>query len=148
MEQTLPAGCKVRFEDANVLHEFTLTVSPQDHDCLWSGGKFRFRISVPEDYNLSPPSVRCLTKIWHPNIAEGAGGEVCLSILRLNSAALDGWTPTRRLRDVIWGLNSLFFDLLNFDDPLNREAANHFQADKDGFKAKVRDYVAKYARHR
>jgi ubiquitin-conjugating enzyme E2 F len=35
-----------------------------------------------------------------------------------------GWAPTRTLKDVVWGLNSLFTDLLNFDDPLNIEAAN------------------------
>ncbi|KAJ7419557.1 hypothetical protein WISP_53221 [Willisornis vidua] len=33
-------------------------------------------------------------------------------------------------RDVVWGLNSLFTDLLNFDDPLNIEAAEHHLRDK------------------
>lgn len=28
------------------------------------------------------------------------------------------------------GLNSLFTDLLNFDDPLNLEAAQHYERDK------------------
>ncbi|XP_064308199.1 NEDD8-conjugating enzyme UBE2F isoform X4 [Phalacrocorax carbo] len=32
--------------------------------------------------------------------------------------------------DVVWGLNSLFTDLLNFDDPLNIEAAEHHLRDK------------------
>ena len=57
-----------------------------------------------------------------------------------------GWAPTRRLKDVIWGLNSLFTDLLNFDDPLNLEAAEHYTRDKEGFRIKVRDWVQKYAR--
>ena len=37
-------------------------------------------------------------------------GDVCLSILRTSSVGNDGmgWAPTRRLKDVIWGLNSLF----------------------------------------
>ena len=146
MEQTLPPGCKVRFEDPNVLHEFTLTVVPDEHS-YWHAGKFRFRIAVEEDYNLSPPTVRCLTRLWHPNISET--GEVCLSILRLSNPALGdgfGWTPTRRLRDVIMGLASLFGDLLNFEDPLNHEAAEHFIKDKEGFKTKVKDYVSRYAR--
>ena len=64
-------------------------------------------------------------------------GDVCLSILRLNAIDGMGWAPTRKLKDVIWGLSSLFGDLLNFDDPLNNEAAQHFLSDKEAFKAKV-----------
>ena len=55
---------------------------------------------------LQPPKAQCLTKIWHPNIAES--GEICLSLLRQNSYDGLGWAPTRRLKDVLWGLNSLF----------------------------------------
>ena len=57
-----------------------------------------------------------------------------------------GWAPTRRLRDVVWGLNSLFDDLLNFDDPLNIEAADHFMTDRESFRTKVRDWIGKYAK--
>ena len=55
---------------------------------------------------FQPPQVKCLTKLWHPNINED--GDVCLSILRQNSLDGLGWAPTRKLKDVVWGLNSLF----------------------------------------
>ena len=55
---------------------------------------------------LQPPRVRCETRIWHPNINED--GEVCLSLLRQNSLDSLGWAPTRKMKDVIWGLHSLF----------------------------------------
>lgn len=55
---------------------------------------------------MTPPTVKCLNKIWHPNISED--GDICLSLLRLNSIDGLGWCPTRRLNDIIWGLNSLF----------------------------------------
>ena len=142
MECTLPTGCKVKFDDPNALHDFCLTITPDEG--FWQGGKFKFHIHVGEEYNISPPLVKCLTKLWHPNINEE--GQVCLSILRQNSIDGMGWAPTRRLRDVIWGLNSLFTDLLNFDDPLNIEAAEHFQRDKDGFRLKAKQWVAKYAK--
>ena len=64
MEQTLPTGCRVKFEDPNALHDFNLIIVPDDG--FWHGGKFKFHIHVGEDYNLSPPSVRCLTRLWHP----------------------------------------------------------------------------------
>lgn len=55
---------------------------------------------------FQPPKVKCLTKLWHPNISED--GNVCLSILRQSSIDEMGWAPTRKLKDVVWGLNSLF----------------------------------------
>ena len=98
-------------------------------------------------------------RLWHPNISEE--GEICLSLLRPHSVDGLGWAPTRyflgrvskfesifsrRLRDVLWGLSSLFSDLLNFEDPLNIEAADHFRSDQEGFRTKVRDWVVKYAK--
>ncbi|XP_022242911.1 NEDD8-conjugating enzyme UBE2F-like isoform X3 [Limulus polyphemus] len=142
MELTLPATCRVNFENPNELHKFDLNVSPDEG--YWQGGKFHFTIDIPEDYNMVPPIVKCLTRLWHPNINEG--GEICLSLLRQNSIDGMGWAPTRTLKDVVWGLNSLFTDLLNFDDPLNNEAAEHYQTDKDGFKLKVKDYIQRYAK--
>ncbi|KAG1650796.1 NEDD8-conjugating enzyme UBE2F [Nymphon striatum] len=84
MEQTLPATCKVNFNNSNELHKFVLTITPDEGP--WMGGKFKFNVFVTEDYNMVPPKVSCSTRIWHPNINES--GEICLSLLRQNS--LDG----------------------------------------------------------
>ncbi|XP_035029866.1 NEDD8-conjugating enzyme UBE2F isoform X2 [Hippoglossus stenolepis] len=110
----------------------------------YQSGRFQFEINVPEAYNMVPPKVRCLTRIWHPNITEN--GEICLSLLREHSIDGTGWAPTRTLKDVVWGLNSLFTDLLNFDDPLNIDAAEHHLKDKEDFRTKVQDYIKRYAR--
>lgn len=142
MEQMLPTTCRVKFDDPNCLHDFALCVSPDEG--FWQGGKFTFHIFITEEYNMAPPTVKCLTKLWHPNISED--GDVCLSILRQNSIDGLGWAPTRRLKDVVWGLSSLFTDLLNFDDPLNIEAAELYLRDKESFRNKVRDYVNQYAK--
>lgn len=66
-------------------------------------GLIQMCFSIP---HFQPPTVKCLTKLWHPNISEE--GEICLSLLRQNSIDGLGWAPTRKLKDVIWGLNSLF----------------------------------------
>ncbi|KAM6955402.1 NEDD8-conjugating enzyme UBE2F isoform 2-T2 [Lycodopsis pacificus] len=110
----------------------------------YQSGRFQFEIDVPEAYNMVPPKVRCLTRIWHPNITET--GEICLSLLREHSIDGTGWAPTRTLQDIVWGLNSLFTDLLNFDDPLNIDAAEHHLRDKEDFRNKVQDYIKRYAR--
>ncbi|KAF0298668.1 NEDD8-conjugating enzyme UBE2F [Amphibalanus amphitrite] len=141
MHENLPATCSVEFPRPDALHELVLTVRPDEG--YWRRGAFVFTITVGEEYNLSPPEVRCRTRLWHPNIAED--GAVCLSLLRQNSYDGMGWAPTRKLKDVVWGLNSLFTDLLNFDDPLNTEAADHYARDRDGFERKVSEYVRLYA---
>ncbi|XP_052378885.1 NEDD8-conjugating enzyme UBE2F-like isoform X6 [Oncorhynchus keta] len=110
----------------------------------YQSGTFHFEIDVPEAYNMVPPKVKCQTRIWHPNIAET--GEICLSLLREHSIDGTGWAPTRTLKDVVWGLNSLFTDLLNFDDPLNIDAAEHHLRDKEDFRNNVQDYIKHYAR--
>ncbi|XP_046430904.1 NEDD8-conjugating enzyme UBE2F-like isoform X1 [Neodiprion fabricii] len=142
MEQTLPSTCQIVFDDPNRLHEFTLVIVPDEG--YWVGGRFHFAIYVTEDYNMAPPQVKCQTKLWHPNINED--GDVCLSLLRQSSIDGLGWAPTRKLKDVVWGVNSLFTDLLNFDDPLNREAAELFLVDKESFRHKVKEYVTQYAK--
>ncbi|XP_077175421.1 NEDD8-conjugating enzyme UBE2F isoform X2 [Paroedura picta] len=75
LEVNLPCTCKVSFPDPNKLHHFHLTVSPDEG--YYQSGKFQFEIEVPDAYNMVPPRVKCLTRIWHPNISET--GEICLS---------------------------------------------------------------------
>ncbi|XP_071443500.1 NEDD8-conjugating enzyme UBE2F-like [Hetaerina americana] len=142
MEATLPPTCQTHFLDPHTLYDFHLYVTPDEGH--WHGGRFQFHIYVTEEYNMAPPQVRCMTKLWHPNIS--VDGDVCLSLLRASSVDGMGWAPTRRLKDVVWGLNSLFTDLLNFDDPLNIEAAEMYQRDRDAFCSRVRDYVFLYAK--
>uniref|UniRef100_A0A3Q2DG48 E2 NEDD8-conjugating enzyme n=1 Tax=Cyprinodon variegatus TaxID=28743 RepID=A0A3Q2DG48_CYPVA len=129
--------CKASFPDENKLHHFQLAVSPDEG--YYQSGRFQFEIDVPEAYNMVPPKVRCLTRIWHPNITEN--GEICLSLLREHSIDGTGWAPTRTLKDVVWGLNSLFTDLLNFDDPLNIDAAEHHLRDKVRWIKGVRSFI-------
>lgn len=51
MEQNLPSTCKVYFADPNVLSEFVLIITPDEG--FWKDGKFKFTISVPEEYNMT-----------------------------------------------------------------------------------------------
>ncbi|XP_072295658.1 NEDD8-conjugating enzyme UBE2F-like isoform X2 [Eucyclogobius newberryi] len=131
LEANLPTTCKASFPDEDKLHHFQLAVSPDEG--YYQSGRFEFEIDVPEAYNMVPPKVRCLTRIWHPNITEG--GDICLSLLRELSIDGTGWAPTRTLKD-----------LLNFDDPLNIDAAEHHLRDKEDFRNKVQDYIRSYAR--
>jgi ubiquitin-conjugating enzyme E2 F len=68
-----------------------------------------------------------------------------LSLLRVNSIDGMGWLPTRRLIDVILGINSLFLDLADFSDPLNIELSEEFSKNSEKVKQKIRDYVKLHA---
>ncbi|XP_041120309.1 NEDD8-conjugating enzyme UBE2F isoform X4 [Polyodon spathula] len=135
---------RVSIRDRLLVKEVAELETNLPNEGYYQSGKFQFEIDVPEAYNMVPPKVKCLTRIWHPNITET--GEICLSLLREHSIDGTGWAPTRTLKDVVWGLNSLFTDLLNFDDPLNIEAAEHHLRDKDDFRCKVQDFIKQYAR--
>jgi len=37
---------------------------------LYQGGYFKAQIKFPSNYPFSPPSMRFLTKVWHPNVYE------------------------------------------------------------------------------
>ncbi|XP_032211221.1 NEDD8-conjugating enzyme UBE2F isoform X2 [Mustela nigripes] len=135
---------RVSVRDRLLVKEVAELEANLPYEGYYQGGKFQFETEVPDAYNMVPPKVKCLTRIWHPNITET--GEICLSLLREHSIDGTGWAPTRTLKDVVWGLNSLFTDLLNFDDPLNIEAAEHHLRDKEDFRNKVEDYMKRYAR--
>uniref|UniRef100_A0A183BHH6 E2 NEDD8-conjugating enzyme n=1 Tax=Globodera pallida TaxID=36090 RepID=A0A183BHH6_GLOPA len=132
--------CTLLFPSTSALHEMELTVKPNMG--LYKGGVFKFKITVPPEYNNVPPIVKCLTRVWHPNINED--GSICLSLLRQNSLDGYGWMPTRHIRDVILGLDQLFTDLIDFDDPLNAQAAQQWQTNKEAFTLKVKEYMSKY----
>ena len=141
IQACMPKTCTVNFDDVNDLRKFTLVIKPDEG--YWKGGTFTFEITVPIEYNIKPPKAICMTRIWHPNITED--GKICLSILREHTMDGTGWLPTRTVKDVVWGLNSLFTDLVDFDDPLNVVAAEQRSTDKRGFERKVRHYIQSYA---
>lgn len=101
----------------------------------WQGYKYRFSFQVSDSYPHEPPKVKCLDKIYHPNI--DVNGSVCLNILRAD------WKPVLDINSIIYGLIVLFTNP-NGDDPLNTNAAKHLRENPDNFQ----HYVNKSLRGR
>jgi len=91
-------------------------------DTPFANGKFKIQFTFDDDYPLSPPSVKFLDSIFHPNIYRD--GKICVDILQK-----DEWTPVQTVRTIILSLRSLFMDP-NPDSPANRDAAIMFKKDK------------------
>ena len=114
------------FPNLNDLMNFEVVINPDKG--YWGGYVYRFSFAVPDMYPHEPPKVRCLDKIYHPNI--DLSGNVCLNILRAD------WKPVLDLNAVIYGLIVLF-ESPNPDDPLNHEAAKLLRENVAKFKQNV-----------
>jgi len=72
---------------------------------------------------MSPPKVRFITKIYHPNIDKL--GRICLDILK------DKWSPALQIRTVLLSIQALL-SAPNPDDPLANDVAEAWKVDEPG----------------
>lgn len=91
---------------------------------------------MPDLYPHEPPKVKCLDKIYHPNI--DPAGNVCLNILRAD------WKPVLDINAVIYGLIVLFTHP-NAEDPLNVQAAETLRKDEKKFALNVQKSLKGYS---
>lgn len=124
---------KITFPDENNIKHFHVRITPEQG--IWKDGIFDFSFTIDEEWPIKPPTVRSITRIWHPNIAED--GEVCLSMLKEN------YSPTISIGNLIAGLQFLFCEP-NAQSPLNNEAALQLRQNPQAFEAKVKDYIRQY----
>lgn len=103
----------------------------------YSGGIFNLEILFPDRYPFSPPIVRFITRIFHPNI-EGTNGMICLDILK------DKWSPALNVKKILLSISSLMAEP-NGDDPLNREAGRLYRDNLLKFEQIAREWTHRYA---
>ena len=132
-ETSVLHGIKIRFPDENNIQHFIVRIQPEFG--LWANGVFDFDFSIPDDFPFMAPHVKCLTRVYHPNIDED--GAVCLDLLKLK------YTPAISLPFIIAGLQYLFSEP-NPEDPLNKEAAKLMQENFNLFKYNVETYICNY----
>ncbi|GAY39026.1 hypothetical protein CUMW_041240 [Citrus unshiu] len=99
---------------------------------LNSSGTFKLTLQFTEDYPNKPPTVRFVSRMFHPNIY--ADGSICLDILQ------NQWSPIYDVAAILTSIQSLLCDP-NPNSPANSEAARMFSENKREYNRRVREIV-------
>jgi ubiquitin-conjugating enzyme E2 A len=99
---------------------------------IWEGGLFELKLDFPQDYPSKPPSVKFISKIFHPNVYND--GRICLDILQ------NQWSPIYDVWAILTSIRSLLADP-NPNSPANSEAAQLFNSNKTLYEQKVLEVV-------
>lgn len=84
----------------------------------YPGGIFNLELFLPDDYPMTPPKIRFLTRIYHPNIDRL--GRICLDVLKNN------WSPALQIRTILLSIQALL-GAPNPEDPLNEAVAKQWK---------------------
>ncbi len=68
-------------------------------DTPWEGGVFRLVLEFSEDYPNKAPTVKFLTKVFHPNVYND--GKICLDILQ------NQWSPIYDIAAILTSIQVL-----------------------------------------
>ncbi|OIR57145.1 MAG: ubiquitin-conjugating enzyme E2 [Amphiamblys sp. WSBS2006] len=96
----------------------------------FEGGSSKVDITIPDNYPFSPPAVRFISEMFHPNIF--GDGSICLDILEKAH-----WNKEMTMKGVLLSIQSLLNDP-NPSSPVNEEATIMFYENMDEYKKRVR----------
>ena len=101
-------------------------------DTPFEDGTFRLLLTFDESYPTKPPTVKFLSRMFHPNVY--ANGELCLDILQ------NRWSPTYDVAAILTSIQSLLHDP-NPNSPANAEAAQLYRENMKEYVRRVRATV-------
>ena len=125
--------CGVRMLDFKELDNLTFEISGLK-DTVWEDGKFILNVQAPMDYPFSPPKVKFITSVYHPNVSES--GLICLDILDCK------WTPAYTLKSLLISI-ILFLETPNTEHGLNSTALEEYKNNRALYNTKVRESIRK-----
>ncbi|KAI8063628.1 ubiquitin-conjugating enzyme/RWD-like protein [Gongronella butleri] len=116
-------------------HYFAVIKGPIDSP--YEGGSFLVDIRLESEFPFKPPTMRFLTKVYHPNVSSQTGA-ICLDILK------DNWSPALSLRTALISLQSLLSSPVP-DDPQDAQVAFHYKRDYNDFCREAENWTRTYA---
>jgi len=121
-------------DEANARYFHVIVSGPTDSP--FEGGSFKLELFLPEDYPMSAPKVRFMTRIYHPNIDRL--GRICLDILK------DKWSPALQIRTVLLSIQALL-SAPNPDDPLANDVAELWKVNEVEAIRNAKEWTERYA---
>lgn len=109
----------------------------------YDGGMFPAELTFPDDFPNSPPEMRFICPMYHPNI-DAKTGKVCISILHNPGddpheyeSRAERWLPIHTVESIVVSVISMLLDPNN-ESPLNVDANIDHMRNPDEYKRKVR----------
>nr|CAG4649795.1 EOG090X0GZZ [Scapholeberis mucronata] len=96
LQEDPPAGVSGAPTDNNIMIWNAVIFGP--HDTPFEDGTFKLTIEFTEEYPNKPPTVRFVSKMFHPNVY--ADGGICLDILQ------NRWSPTYDVSAILTSIQS------------------------------------------
>ncbi|KAG4070923.1 hypothetical protein HA402_001360 [Bradysia odoriphaga] len=119
------------------LKDDTLTITfSGPKETLFHSEIFDLNVRFDDRYPFSPPRIRLLTKIYHPNIDKD--GKICLNILTMPPEG--AYNPTMTVESIVLSVQ-LLLTTPNPYDPLRSDAASDFLLNKPIYETKVKQQI-------
>jgi ubiquitin-conjugating enzyme E2 N len=134
MTEPVP-GIKAVPDESNSRYFHVQVAGPRESP--FEGGVFELELFLPEDYPMSAPKVRFMTKIYHPNVDKL--GRICLDILK------DKWSPALQIRTVLLSIQALL-SAPNPDDPLANDVAEQWKTNEAKAIDTAKEWTRQYAK--
>lgn len=129
--------------DDDLFHWRCAITGPEDTP--YEFGVFEARLDFPRDYPLSPPTMKFVTPVLHPNVYKD--GKVCISILHepgndpLNYESADErWGPLQSIEKILLSVSSMIADP-NPNSPANVDAAKLWRYNRESYNNIVQQQV-------
>jgi len=127
-------GINANVDESNARYFKISIEGPKDSP--YENGVFKLELFLPEEYPMSAPKVRFMTKIYHPNIDKL--GRICLDILK------DKWSPALQIRTVLLSIQALL-SAPNPDDPLANDVAEQWKTNESKAISTAKEWTARHA---
>jgi len=103
----------------------------------YADGRYEIDIKIPTEYPFKSPTMKFLTKIWHPNVSSQTGA-ICLDTLSNN------WSPVQTIKTTLLSVRMLL-ENPNPRDPQDAEVAKMLMDDPKGYAHLAHEWAVRFA---